>query len=157
MSSLPDAGPEQQLAEALACKLTELGWPCQRSYQPTVDPKDTETVHIWTIGTGDDVSLAAKRLNQHDVQVTILVCKTLENPSDISEPESLAKTVEDIKRLWGNPAAGESDPIGTLRHARLAGLAWKGTLQNTPLFDPQRMHEFNQWVSVITLTYHGKR
>lgn len=152
-------GPAIDLADGLACKLTELGYAATRSHYPIIRTDDVESVKIFAIPGGNKAEIKTKTTNAHDVVAAIMVVKNLKNAEDASEFDGVAQTVEAIKLLWENPdlAATLGPNTGALRRASVAGLAWKGQISNEPLFDQTRLYEHNQLVSIIQLTYYGTR
>lgn len=148
-------GPAIDLADGLACKLTELGYAATRSHYPVIRTDDVENVKIFAIPGGNKAEIKTKTTNAHDVVAAIMVVKNLKNAEDASEFDGVAQTVEAIKLLWENPDLGGN--AGQLRRDTIAGLAWKGQISNEPLFDQTRLYEHNQLVSIIQLTYHGTR
>jgi len=152
-------GPAVDLADGLACKLTDLGFAATRSHYPIIRTDDVESVKIFVIPGGNKAEIKTRTTNAHDVVAAIMVVKNLKNPEDASEFDGVAQTVEAIKRLWENPHQTESlgENAGALRHAPIDGLTWKGQIRNEPLFEQEKLYEHNQLVSIIQLTYHGTR
>lgn len=159
MSSETVIGPAEDLADALASELTELGFAASRSYYPIIRLDDVKNVKIFAIPGGDVATLHNRTSNRHEVTVTIMVAKNIADPNDISEFDGVARTVEGIKALWENPQAkDELGPnAGVLRGKPLAGLTWAGKITNDPLFDQDRLYHHNQMVSLIGLSYGGTR
>ncbi|MEW4566121.1 hypothetical protein AB1K70_26625 [Bremerella sp. JC770] len=152
---MSDNGPAVDLADGLACKLTDLGFASTRSHYPIIRTDDVESLKIYVIPGGNKAEIRTRTTNAHDVVAAIMVAKNLKDPEDASEFDGVAQTVEAIKLLWENPGLGGT--AGTLRRELIAGLAWKGNISNEPLFDQTRLYEHNQLVSIIQLTYHGTR
>lgn len=156
----PEAiGPSEDLAQALADQLTELGYPASRNYYPIIRLDDVETLHIFVRPDGDVATAHNRNSNRHEVTVSILIVKNIKAPQDVSEFDGFARTVEEIKAFWENPEATDElgDNAGVLRHKKLAGLAWSGKISNDQLFDQDRLYYHNQMTSVVGLAYSGTR
>ncbi|MEW4451294.1 hypothetical protein AB1L30_01285 [Bremerella sp. JC817] len=155
---MSDKGPAVDLADGLACRLTDLGFATKRSHLPIIRTDDVEAVKIFAIPGGAQIKLQDRNRTAHEVIATVMVVKNLRNPEDQSELDGIAVTIEAIKRLWENPKHADTlgPNTGILRHALMAGLSWKG-IANDELFLQSRLYEDNQAVSLITLTYHGTR
>jgi len=152
---MSDNGPAVDLADGLACKLTDLGFAATRSHYPIIRTDDVESLKIFVIPGGNKAEIKTRTTNAHEVVAAIMVVKNLKDPEDASEFDGVAQTVEAIKLLWENPELGGT--AGTLRRELIAGLAWKGKISNEPLFEQEKLYVHNQLVSIIQLTYHGTR
>lgn len=147
-----------EMAEALAAKLTELGFAAERSWLPLVDAEDLATPRIYVAPSAHEQSLADRGGNYHTIELRIFVTQTIDDVYDVAKMDVPARMMAGIKRLYDNPANATVDcpHVGSLRSEPIAGARWTGSLVNNPLFDPQRLSESGIYIAQTVVAYRGR-
>jgi hypothetical protein len=117
----------------------------ERQYVPTFDLEEMDGLYVTVVPRGVEMSTANRALQQSDVQIDVIVqqkmpVKKSEHQAFLDERMDLVQGIADFIRATG----------------RFADSLWVKT-ESMPLFVPDHIDQFHQFISVLTLTLRDMR
>jgi len=131
-----------EIADAVAVKINNAslvpGLVAERIFLPVFELKDMKTLKVSVVPKARRITQEARSHETDEVEIDVGIQKKI---SDDSELEILLRLVENITALF--------------KAERLEGYpnALCVKKENQPVYDPEHLRQFNQFTSVVTLTF----
>ena len=110
-----------------------------RMYLPVFDLADMKTLRVTVVPKGTEMSMAGRGMAQSDVQIDVAVQKKLGQSGGNAEIDALMGLVEEIAEFIRSTG-------------RFGSAAWVRT-ENLPIYSQEHLGQFNQFTSLLTLTF----
>ena len=134
-----------QLADAIVLYLNEeaatlgtTGTTAVRSYLPRYDLKDMDTLHLTVVPKTAAQQKAGRRNVQEDLAIDIAVQKRFTEATKTEEIDALVHIVQTIFDSFVDMQVGDYSVMAVV---------------NDPIYSPVHMEQYNQFTSVITVSF----